>query len=123
MKTSDKTILEKIHKEALSIDRIIEGYDLNSFINDEKTEKAVCMTIINIGEHIKHISPELIEENDHISWKDISGLRNVTAHGYDTLRMEDVYTYTTKDIPEFRKQIEEILEKEKTATAPKPSTL
>ncbi|MDR1841763.1 MAG: DUF86 domain-containing protein [Holophagales bacterium] len=113
MKTSDRTILKKIHAEVLEIDLIIKGCDLNSFIANTTIKKAVCMTLINIGELIKHLSPELTKTNNHIPWKNISGLRDVAAHSYSALRMEDIYTDAIENMPKFRKQIETVLNKSK----------
>jgi uncharacterized protein with HEPN domain len=31
---------------------MLDGFDFKAFIGDEKTKRAVCMTLINIGEHI-----------------------------------------------------------------------
>ena len=112
MNTKDRTILGKIHAEASEIDDLIKGYDKDSFIADTKTKKAVCMTLINIGELVSHLTTELRNANNHVPWKKISELRNVTAHGYSTLRMEDVWAYAIKDTPVFKEQIRTILDEE-----------
>jgi len=111
MKTKDRTILEKIHAEASEIDDLIKGYNEDSFISDTKTKKAVCMTLINIGELISHLTPELRNATNHVPWKKISGLRNVAAHSYSTLRMDDVWSYASIDTPVFKQQIQGILDK------------
>jgi len=41
-----------------------------------------------------------------------AGLRDVTAHGYYTLRMEDIWETVTKDVPLFLTQIDEIFNTE-----------
>ena len=112
MKTSDKTILEKIYKEILELNKNIKDHDLNSFLDNGVIERAVSMSLIIIGENIKHLSSELTESNNHVRWKDFAGLRDVAAHGYSTLRMDDIYTDATENIPKLQKQIEAILKKE-----------
>ena len=50
MNKRDETILRKILEESNALSSIINGIDESLFLkNDEKT-RAVCMTLINIGE-------------------------------------------------------------------------
>ncbi|WP_242834908.1 HepT-like ribonuclease domain-containing protein [Butyrivibrio sp. AE3006] len=67
------------------------------------------MTLINIGELVKNVTDEARNEHKDIPWKAIAGMRDLTAHKYQTLRMEDVYNTAVKDIPDFRNQLEMIL--------------
>jgi uncharacterized protein with HEPN domain len=76
---------------------MIAGYDYSGFIADEKTKRAVCMTLINIGELVKLLTDDVKRGNSSIPWRSIAGLRDVTAHGYQTLRMEDIWE-TIKEI-------------------------
>ena len=53
MKNRDRVILGKIVDEAMMIAKMLQGVDEQAFLsNDEKT-RAVCMTLINIGELVK----------------------------------------------------------------------
>ncbi|MBQ6926753.1 MAG: DUF86 domain-containing protein [Oscillospiraceae bacterium] len=45
----------------------------------------------------------------HIPWKAIAGFRDIAAHKYQTLRMEDVYETVAADFPSLKEQIEKIL--------------
>ena len=47
----DKAVLKKVMEEASVIVDMTEGFDCETFIKDERTKRAVCMTLINIGEH------------------------------------------------------------------------
>ena len=78
---------------------------LEAFLGDERTCRAVCMTLINIGELVKNITPELREAHPDIPWRAISGMRDITAHKYQTLRMEDVYSACTEDMPVLEAQL------------------
>ncbi|MCL2263731.1 MAG: DUF86 domain-containing protein [Defluviitaleaceae bacterium] len=101
-------LLKKILAEATLITNLITGYDCETFISDEKTKRAVCMTLINIGEMVKLLSGNLKRENTHIPWRAIAGLRDVTAHGYMTLRMEDIWETVSADIVALIVQIEKL---------------
>lgn len=65
---------------------------------------------INIGELIKNITDETRQENKQVPWKAVAGMRDIAAHKYQTLRMEDVYYTVQRDFPDLRKLLKEILE-------------
>lgn len=109
MADRDSAILEKISEEILLIGQLIDGYDLDAFRADEKTKRSVCMTLINIGEMVKFLSPELRSKNPSVPWRSMAALRDVTAHGYQTLRMEDIWDTIINDIPTVREQLKNIV--------------
>ena len=67
------------------------------------------VSVINMGEMVKLLSDNVKRTNPAIPWRSIAGLRDVTVHGYQTLRMIDIWETITKDIPQLLKQIVEIL--------------
>lgn len=82
---------------------------MEGFLIDEKLKRAVSMTVLNIGELVKNITEETKKENPQVPWKAIAGMRDITAHKYQTLRMEDVY-YTVKgDLPSLKEKLSGIL--------------
>ncbi|MBQ3427836.1 MAG: DUF86 domain-containing protein [Clostridia bacterium] len=83
--------------------------DFESFDADEMKKRAVCMTAINIGELVKNLSSECRADNNEIPWKLIAGFRDIAAHKYGSLRMEDVYTTVVNDFPVLKEQISEVL--------------
>ncbi|MDY4695569.1 MAG: HepT-like ribonuclease domain-containing protein [Eubacteriales bacterium] len=42
-------------------------------------------------------------------WKAIAGMRDITAHKYQTLRMEDVYNTVKIDFPVLKQQFQNLL--------------
>ncbi len=108
------------HRDKVIIEKLISGICLelvgnlseDEFLQDEMRKRAVGMTLINIGELVKNITEETRLENKNVPWKSIAGMRDLTAHKYQTLRMEDVYNTAVNDIPEFKNQLEAILNKE-----------
>ena len=78
---------------------------LEDFLEDEKLKRAVCMTVINIGEVIKNITESTRKEYPCIPWKAIAGMRDIAAHKYQTLRMEDVYQTVRVDFPALKEQL------------------
>jgi uncharacterized protein with HEPN domain len=68
------------------------------------------MTLINVGEKVKLLSHDIRRLNPHIPWKDIAGLRDVTAHGYEILRWDFIYETITEDIPVFRDYLKRLID-------------
>lgn len=102
MNNRDSQIIQKILSEIEVIGELVYGVDKEKFIEDERTKRAVCMTLINIGELVKNLTEEFKAAYSHIPWKAIGGLRDITAHKYQTLKMEDVWVTVEKDIPDLQ---------------------
>lgn len=110
MQHRDDFILRKIISEIDIAEDMLGACGLDEFLNDEKLKRAVSMTIINIGELIKNISDEMRVEHSEVPWKDAAGMRDITAHRYQTLRMEDVYSSAKIDFPQIKQQLLRILD-------------
>ena len=88
---------------------MLDGISQEQFLADERTARAVSITLINIGELVKNLTQDLKDAHREIPWRAIAGMRDVTAHKYQTLRKEDVYNTCTQDLPAFEKQILKLL--------------
>ncbi|MGV8149819.1 MAG: DUF86 domain-containing protein [Alkaliphilus sp.] len=109
MNNRDYLILVKIMKEIIIINTLVHKYDLERFLQDERTKRAVAMTLINIGELVKNLTEEFKSLHKDIPWKAIAGMRDITAHKYQTLKMGDVWVTVIEEIPEFKNKLEAIL--------------
>ncbi len=109
MQRRDKIILQKILSEINIAFEMLGDTKQEAFLSDEKLKRAVGMTVINIGELVKNISDELREEHREVPWKAVAGMRDIAAHKYQTLRMEDVYNTVTMDFPELKEMLMSIL--------------
>ena len=105
MDSKDNVVLRKIIDEAAIIMNLTAGFDCDSYLKDERTKRAVCMTLINIGELVKLLSDDARQANTAIPWRRIAGLRDVAAHGYQTLRMEDIWKTAITDIPNLLEEL------------------
>ena len=70
-------------------------------------------TLINIGELVKGISQELRAAYRDIPWRAIAGMRDVTAHKYQTLSKDDVYITCAVDLSRFESQLKALLNSSK----------
>ncbi len=111
MNGRDRQICEKILSEIGVARDLLRGISEEDFLCDERTARAVCMTLINIGELVKNLTTEWKDAHREIPWRAIAGMRDITAHKYQTLRKEDVYRTCAEDIPEFEKQLSRLMEK------------
>lgn len=89
----------------------LRGHDLHSFMEDEMAKRAVCMSVINVGELIKNLDMEFRAANPAVPWKDMAGFRDVAAHKYQTLRMDDVYVTVADEFPSIAEDIAIIVER------------
>jgi len=94
----DENLLNFIKYEAELVLKMTDGYDWNTFSSDEKTQHAVGMALINIGESVKSLSKDLKQKNNSVKWSSIAGLRDVAAHGYQTLHMDDIWKNITENV-------------------------
>ena len=109
MEHRDRIILRKVLAEIRIAQEMMADCTLAEFKQNEMLMRAVGMTVINIGELVKNLTEETRLANPHIPWKAIAGFRDIAAHKYQTLRMEDVYETVLTDFPALREQIEEVL--------------
>ena len=91
MQHRDKIVLQKVISEIDIGTGLLGDATLSEFAENELLKRAVCMTVINIGELIKNTSDELRSAHREVPWKAAAGMRDIAAHKYQTLRMEDVY--------------------------------
>src|SRR3989339_917576 len=104
----DEAYLNAIIREIDIIPGLLKGYTIDKFLKSEKTKRAVCMTLLNIGEAANKVSDEILEKYNMISWYKYIGFRNISAHNYDGIKMERVW-HTCKNLTSFRIQIVDIL--------------
>jgi len=75
--------------EAISLARShVEGMSKDNFIADKKTQQAVILNIIVIGEAATKIAdecPEFAAAHPDVPWKQMRGMRNRMAHGFSKL--------------------------------------
>lgn len=109
MNHRDIIILQKVLSEVRIAGEMMQNCTLDAFLANEMLKRAVCMTVINVGELVKNLTEDCRLTHPEVPWKEIAGFRDVAAHKYQTLRMEDVYETTISDFPALQQQIAKIL--------------
>lgn len=108
------------HRDYISIRKIINEMkigiellgetDITDFLKNELLKRALGMTCINIGELIKVVSEDTRKNYVDFPWKEVAGMRDITAHRYQTLRMEDVYNTVHDEYPILMNQLQVIID-------------
>jgi len=106
LKKRDLTIVKKIIEEISEVSAFIDEMDEHEFYTDAKTQKAVAMTLINIGELSTAFTADFIDRKKNIPWKDIRAMRNVAAHNYGAFNMEVAWKTVKEDFPKLQKELE-----------------
>ena len=101
----ERVYLLQIQDCILKIEEFISGHDRASFSKDQKTQSAVILQLLLIGELSKHLS-EKIRNEIPLPWKDIIGFRDRAIHDYFNVDLDIVWETVTRDIFEVKEQIE-----------------
>jgi len=75
--------------------------NIDAFSSNKLYRKAIIMSILNIGELAKNLSPEYKLIHNEIPWKKISGMRDIAAHGYHVMDDDIIWDVVTTSIPDL----------------------
>jgi len=104
----DETITRKIIREIETINRFIAEMSEPEFLADDKTQRAVTMTLINIGELSKAYTEDFLDSKKNIPWKAIQATRNIAAHNYEVVDMSIVWDTIKVSLPLLQKELENV---------------
>ena len=100
--------LDHIKQAVTDACSFVEGLGKIDFINDKRTQQAVIMNLIIIGEaatKVMDIYPEFAEDHSEIPWRSMRGMRNRIAHGYFDINLDVVWDTVQTALPELAAQI------------------
>ncbi len=72
----------------------VEGVSKLEFMDDKRTQRAVIMSLIIVGEASTKIMdgfPYFWEKHPEIPWRSMRGMRNRIAHGYFDINLDVVW--------------------------------
>jgi uncharacterized protein with HEPN domain len=100
--------LDHMEQAATDACSFVDGLDKEDFLADKRTQQAVIMSLIIIGE----AATKVIEGYDGfalshpgVPWRSMRGMRNRIAHGYFDINLEVVWDTVQIALPDLLKQL------------------
>lgn len=98
------------HMEQAATDActFVEGFGKEDFLDDKRTQQAVFMSLIIIGEAATKVMDgyaEFAQAHAQVPWRSIRNMRNRMAHGYFEINLDVVWDTVATALPELLKQL------------------
>ena len=103
-----KVYFNQILDSVAKIESYVVGISKEQFLKDQKTQSAVIIQLMLIGEVSKKIDPQIRNVID-LPWKDIAGFRDKAIHHYFDMDLDLIWGTVKDDMPDLKKKIEEYL--------------
>ena len=91
---------------------LIEDYITNvtqeEFLDSYDIQDKVLRRLEIVAEAAKKLPVEIRSNNPQIPWKSIIGLRNIIAHTYDEVNLEEVWNIITLHLPKTKVNLEKV---------------
>ena len=86
-----------------------DGMALADFGQDKRTQQAVVMSLIVLGEAATKVMdqyPTFAQQHKQIPWRSMRGMRNRIAHGYFDINLEVVWDTVQTALPALKSQLD-----------------
>ena len=105
-KERNEQIRQKILGEIADIESFTHQKSIEELKADRMYQKAIVMSLINIGELSKSFTDDYTAAMPQIPWKAIRGFRNIASHQYEIINFDDVQKTIRDDIPILKAALE-----------------
>jgi uncharacterized protein with HEPN domain len=99
-----ETYLRQMETAASDACDFVQGMDEAGFLADVRTQRAVGMSLVILGEVVARIArdyPELLSDHPDMAWNEMQGMRNRVAHGYFDDDPTIIWRTTQLSLPEL----------------------
>jgi uncharacterized protein with HEPN domain len=89
----------------------VEGMAKAEFLADRRTQQAVILNLITIGEAAARMVneyPEFAAAHAEVPWAQMRGMRNRMAHGYFDINLDTVWETVQTSLPDLEKKLQKI---------------
>lgn len=100
--------LYHIQQAAADARSFVEGLAKDDFLADRRTQQAVIMSLIIIGEAATRVMDgyaEFTQAHDEVPWRSMRNMRNRMAHGYFDINLDVVWETVQEWLPALLKQL------------------
>lgn len=81
------------------VGEFIQGMGFEEFSTDLKTQSAVLLQLLILGEAAKRLSVDFREKHREIPWSEIMRMRDKLIHHYEEIDLQQVWKAASKDVP------------------------
>lgn len=107
--SEDEGRLEDMLTAARLIEEFTEEINFGEFKISELVRAAVEREIEIIGEVAKNVSEETKTQYPEMDWAGIAGMRDIVAHAYRKVKIEELWNTVDDDVPVLIDRLERIL--------------
>jgi uncharacterized protein with HEPN domain len=89
----------------------VEGLNRDDFLADKRTQQAVVMSLIILGEaatKVMDAHPDFAQSHPLVPWRGMRGMRNRIAHGYFDINLEVVWDTAQTALPALLRQLPDV---------------
>jgi uncharacterized protein with HEPN domain len=100
--------LDHIRQAATDACSFAKGLSKEEFLSDKRTQQAVVMSLVIVGEAATQIMdrhPEFTQAQSQVPWRSMRGMRNRIAHGYFAIDLDVVWDTVQTALPELLKTL------------------
>ena len=100
--------IDHIQQAAADACSFVEGLAKDDFLTDKRTQQAVIMSLIIIGEAATKVMEGyagFTHAHPKVPWRNMRGMRNRMAHGYFDIDLHVVWATVQEWLPELRSQL------------------
>lgn len=86
----------------------VDGLSKLDFLADKRTQQAVILSLIVIGEAATKIMDQhagFADQHPEVPWRSMRGMRNRIAHGYFDINLEVVWDTVQTALPELLERL------------------
>ena len=97
-----RDLLLHMHAAATDARVFVEGMAKSEFLEDRRTQQAVLMSLVVLGEastKIGQLYPLWAERHSELPLRSMRGMRNRLAHGYYQIDFDLVWTTVEAELP------------------------
>lgn len=105
--------LDHMRQAAVDACSFIDGLDKEAFRADRRTQNAVVMSLVVIGEAATKVMdtyPGFADRHPDVPWRSMRGMRNRIAHGYFEINLDVVWDTVKVALPELLERLRVVRE-------------
>ena len=105
--------LEHIQQAAIDALSFVDGLSKEDFLADKRTQQAVIMSLIIIGEAATKIMDgytAFTQAHSEVPWRSMRNMQNRMAHGHYEINLDIVWDTVQEWLPELLKQLSSVLQ-------------